>query len=184
MLSESENIFWYVLFAANGKAAKISDYLKTADIECFFPVSYTEKRISNSQLTRYVIQPLIGNLVFVKSSKECLEPHLQEIKLRFRITTDLYYRDLGSREIIVVPETQMQNFIKVAGCRKSRISYLSNEALNLEKGRKIRINGGAFDGVEGIFMKIKGNSQVVVSLPNLFSVATAFIPTRFILPLE
>jgi transcription antitermination factor NusG len=183
MLYESE-IFWYVLFAANGKAAKISDYLKTVNIECFFPVNYKEKQIKNSQLTRYVLQPLIGNLVFVKTSKQCFEPHLQEIKLRFNITTDLYYRDLGSREIIVVPETQMQNFIAVAGCTKGRITYLSNEELNLEKGTKIRIIGGAFEGVEGIFMKIKGNRQVVVSLPKLFSVATAFIPTRFILPLE
>ena len=183
MLSESE-IFWYVLFASNGKAVKISDYLKITNIEHFFPVSYKEKRIRNSQLTRYVLQPLIGNLVFVKSSKEFLEPHLQEIKLRLGITTDLYYRDFGSRKLIVVPETQMQNFIRVAGCTKGRITYLSNEELNLEKGTKIRIIGGVFEGVEGIFMKIKGNSQVVVTLPNLFSVATAFIPTRFILPLE
>jgi transcription antitermination factor NusG len=184
MLSESKSIFWYVLFAANGKAAKISDYLKSANIEYFFPVSYKEKRIENSQRTKCVLQPLIGNLVFAKSSKECLDAHLQEIKLRLGITSNLYYRDLGSKEIIVVPDPQMQNFIKVAGCTKGRITYLSNEELNLTKGTKIRIIGGCFEGVEGIFMKIKGNSQVVVSLPNLFSVATAFIPTRFILPLE
>ena len=28
-----QNITWYVLFAANGKAAKFCDYLKAADIE-------------------------------------------------------------------------------------------------------------------------------------------------------
>jgi hypothetical protein len=44
--------------------------------------------------------------------------------------------------------------------------------------------GGAFEGVEGIFMRIKGNKRVVVSLPNLFSVATAFVPREFIVPLE
>ena len=184
MVSDSKSILWYVLFASGGKAAKISDYLKTTNIEYFFPVCYKEKRIRNSQLTSYVLQPLIENLVFVKSSRECLEPHLQKIKQQFGITSDLYYRDLGSRERIVVPDTQMQNFILVASCTKGRTTYLSNEELDLERGTKIRIIGGVFEGVEGIFMKIKGNSQVVVSLPNLFSVATAFIPTRFILPLE
>jgi transcription antitermination factor NusG len=184
MLSESENIFWYVLFAANGKAAKISNYLKTNNIEYFFPVNYKEKQIRNTQLTRYVLQPLIGNLVFVKSSKKCLEPYLQEIKLRFSITTDLYYRDFGSREVIVVPETQMQNFMLVANSRQKDFIYLSNEEVNIQKGRKVKIIGGAFEGLEGIFMRIKGNRRVVVSIPNLLSVATVFIPSQFILLLE
>jgi transcription antitermination factor NusG len=184
MLSESENIFWYVLFAANGKAAKINDYLKISSVECYFPMFYKEKRINNSQRTKYILQPLIGNLLFVKSSKGCLDRHLQKIKLQLGITSDLYYRDLGSKDIIIVPEQQMQNFILMSGCSKGRITYLSNEELNLAKGTKVRIIGGIFEGVEGIFIKIKGSSQVVVSLPNILSVATAFIPTRFILPLE
>jgi transcription antitermination factor NusG len=184
MLFDSKSILWYVLFATHGKAAKIGDYLKTVNIEYFFPVEHKEKRIKNSQLTKYVLQPLIGNLLFVKSSKECLDAHLQEVKLRFGIESSLYYRDLGSKEIIVVPETQMQNFISVAGCTKGNITYFSNEELNLTKGTKVRIIGGIFTGVEGIFMRIKGSSCVVVSLPKLLSVATAFIPTRFILPLE
>ena len=32
MLPDSKTVFWYVLFAANGKATKISDYLQKADI--------------------------------------------------------------------------------------------------------------------------------------------------------
>jgi transcription antitermination factor NusG len=184
MLSDRKSIFWYVLFASNGKAAKISDYLKTANVEYFFPLCYKERRIKDSERTKRTLQPLLGNLVFAKSSKEYLDTHLQEIKLGLGITSDLYYRDLGSKKIIVVAEREMQNFIAVACCTKCQITYLSNEELNLAEGRKIRIIGGVLAGVEGIFMKIKGNSQVVVSLPNLFSVATAFIPTRFILPVE
>ena len=184
MLSEDKSIFWYVLFATNGKAAKISEYLKKANVECFFPLCYKEKRIRNSERTKRTIQPLIGNLVFVKSSKEYLSPILREIKLRFDITDDLYYRYLGSKEIIVIPEKQMENFITVAGSNHERVIYLSNNEVNFEKGKKIRIIGGVFEGVEGIFLKIKGSNRVVVSIPNLLSVATAFIPTRFVAPLE
>jgi transcription antitermination factor NusG len=184
MLSDNKNIFWYVLFAVNGKAAKINDYLKKADIERFFPLYYKEKRIRNSERTKPDLQPLIGNLVFVKTSKDCLTPHLRKIKLRFSISDDLYYRDLGTKEIIVVPEKQMLNFIAVAGCTQERIIYFSNTDVNFEKGTRVRITGGVFEGVEGIFMRIKGDRRVVVSLPNLFSVATAFVPLEFILPLE
>jgi transcription antitermination factor NusG len=183
MLYDSKSILWYVLFAANGKAVKISDYLKAAQIECFFPMCYKEKRIEDSYRIKCTLQPLLGNLVFVKSSRSYLEPHLQEIKLQHGITSDLYYRNLGSKELIVVPENQMQSFITVAGSKENKI-YLSNEEVNINKGTKVRITGGAFEGVEGIFMRIKGDRRVVVSIPDLLSVATAFIPTSFILPLE
>jgi transcription antitermination factor NusG len=186
MLSESENVFWYVLFATNGKAAKINDYLTKANIECFFPLRYTEQRIRNSERTKLTLQPLIRNIVFVKSSKDCLTPLLREIKERFNITDDLYYRYREEKEriIIVVPEKQMQNFIAVSGSNNERIIYLSNDNVNLKKGTKVRIIGGEFEGVEGTFLKIKGGNRVIVSLPNFLSAATAFIPTRYITPLE
>jgi len=55
MLSDSKSIFWYVLFVANGKAEKISDYFQTANIEYFFPMSNKEQRIRNSERTKYAL---------------------------------------------------------------------------------------------------------------------------------
>jgi transcription antitermination factor NusG len=184
MLTDSKSIFWYVLFAANGKAEKIGDYLQTANIEYFFPMCNTKQRIRNSERTKCTFQPLIRNLVFVKSSKEFLSPHIEKIKQRFSIESGLYYRDLGSREIIIVPEKEMQSFISVAGCKNESIVYLSNEEVNIRKGTRVRITGGVFEGVEGIFMRIQGHKRVVVSIPNLLSVATTFVEPEFILPLE
>jgi transcription antitermination factor NusG len=184
MLSERKSIFWYVLFAANGKAAKICDYFQTANIEYFFPMCNKSQRIRNSERLKYTLQPLIRNLVFVKCSKELLSPHIERIKQRFVIEHDLYYRDLGSREIIVVPENDMQSFISVANSKNEGILYLSNEDVNICKGTRVRIVGGLFAGVEGLFMRIQGHKRVVVSIPNLFSVATAFVEPEFILPLE
>ena len=184
MLVDGKNIFWYVLFAANGKAAKISDYFKTASIECFYPLRYTERRINNSERKKYVLQPLLRNLVFVKSSPKLLEPHLQLLKQRLSISSTLYYRDLGTGKIIVICEKEMQHFITVAGCVQERIIYLSNTEIDLSKGKRVRITDGVFAGLEGVFMRIKGSKRVVVSLPDLFSVATACIPIEHIQVLE
>jgi transcription antitermination factor NusG len=92
----------------------------------------------------------------------------------------LYYRDLTDKKIIVVPEHQMLNFIAVAGNEKEQVIYLSNDEVKLKKGAKVRITGGAFEGVEGVLLKIKGDKRLVVSIPNLFSVATAFIPSQYV----
>jgi len=186
MSYEDKNIKWFVLFAANGKAAKISNYFKSTDIEYFYPMFYQERRIRNSERTKRFLQPLFRNLLFVQSTRSRLDPILREIKLKFGITSDLYYRyrDGEERKIIVVSEEEMRNFISVVGAVEEPIIYFSNADVNLEKGTKVRITGGAFEGVEGLFIRLKGDRRVVVSLTNLFSVATAFLPLEFILPLE
>jgi hypothetical protein len=48
----------------------------------------------------------------------------------------------------------------------------------------VRITGGIFEGVEGVFMRIKGDKRLVVSIPNLFSVVTAYIPSCYVQALD
>jgi transcription antitermination factor NusG len=185
MVYDNKDIFWYVLFAANRKAAKIKPHLDDAEIEYFYPTHYRERKIRGKEQTKRVLFPIIGNLLFVKSSKTHLDPILKDIKLQLGIESDLYYRDLGSRQLIVVPNNQMLNFIAVAGNKHEQVIYLPNEEVNLKKGTKVRITGGTFEGVEGVFMKIRGDKRLVVSIPNLgFSVATAYLPSRLVLPIE
>jgi transcription antitermination factor NusG len=183
MCSDDEK-FWYVLFAANGKVSKIVPYLETANIEYFFPLSFKEIKLRDTERKRLSIQPLLGNLLFVKSSKKCLDPLLNEIKLRLGITSSLYYRDKGTKNLITVPEYQMRNFIAVAGSQHQQVIYLTSEEVSFQKGARVRIISGVFEGVEGFIMRIKGDIRVVVVIPNLLSVATAYIPPRFILPLD
>jgi transcription antitermination factor NusG len=126
----------------------------------------------------------LDNLIFAKSSKIVLDPALKEAKLRLVISSDLYYRDFGDKSVIIIPEKQMQNFIAVAGNDKEQVIYLSNDEVNLRKGVRVRITGGVFAGVEGVFMRIKGDKRLVVSIPNLFSVATAYIPSCYVQEVE
>jgi transcription antitermination factor NusG len=181
--NSDSQLLWYVLYAANGKAVKIKPYMDAAAIEYFFPVYYKERKIKDSERYERVSLPLLSNLIFVKSSKEILNPVLKEVKLRLNISSDLYYRDFGDKRVIVIPENQMRNFIIVAGNDKEQVIYLSNKEVNLQKGIKVRITGGVFAGVEGTFMRIKGDKRLVVSISNLFSVATAYIPSCYVQPI-
>jgi transcription antitermination factor NusG len=180
----NSDILWYVLFASNGKAEKIKPYLDAVSIECFFPLYYKEKRIRDSERCRRVLYPLLKNLIFVRASKNALNPVLKDVKIKLNISSDLYYRDFADKKIIIVPENQMLNFIAVAGNEKEQVIYLSNTDINIRRGTKVRITGGTFEGVEGVFMRVKGDKRLVVSIPNLFSVATAFIPSCYVKTME
>jgi transcription antitermination factor NusG len=175
------DILWYVLFAADGKAAKIKSCLEEASIECFFPILYYNgSRIKDPERDGWISPSFLENLIFAKSSKNILDPMLEKAKLRLSISSDLYYRDFSNEKTIVVPENQMRNFIAVAGNRKEDVLFLSNEYVNIRKSVKVKITGGVFAGVEGVFMRIKGAQRLVVSVPNLFAVATMYIPTQFV----
>jgi ribosomal protein S4E len=174
------DILWYVLYAANGKAVKLKPYLEAASIEYFFPMYYKDRKINGTTEYERITLPLVGNLIFAKSSKNILDPVLKEAKLKLAISSDLYYRDYGDKRAITIPENRMQNFITVAKNIEEQVIYLSNEEINLAKGVKAKITGGAFAGAEGVIIRIKGNKRLVVTIPNLFSVATNYIPTQFV----
>jgi transcription antitermination factor NusG len=175
------DIFWYVLFVTNGKADKIKPCLEEASIEYFFPVDYNSKhKIGGMEHHEWIRLPLLGSLIFVKSSKSILDPVLREAKSRLSISSDLYYRNFSDKRAIIIPENQMQSFIAVAKNEKEQIMYLSNEEINFQRGVKAKITGGVFAGAEGVFMRLKGNKRLVVSIPNLFSVASAYIPSCYV----
>jgi hypothetical protein len=178
------DVLWYALFAANGKATKIKPYLDAASIEYFFPVYYKDKRIKDSEECEHISLPLVVNLIFAKSSKSVLDPVLKEAKRKLAIASDLYYRDYGDKRAIVIPDSQMQNFIAIAKNAKEQVLFLSNEDVSVRKGVRVKITGGDFAGAEGLFMRIKGNRRLVVSVSNLFSVATEYIPSCYVQAME
>ncbi|MDR2002308.1 MAG: hypothetical protein LBQ74_04690 [Prevotella sp.] len=89
------DIFWYVLYASKGKAVKLRPYLEAASIEYFFPFYYKDVKIGRSESYERTALPLIGNLVFARSSKDILDPVLKEAKLKLAIASDLYSCTIG-----------------------------------------------------------------------------------------
>ena len=78
---------------------------------------------------------------------------------------------------IIVPDRDMEQFIKITGDSNGQLVYLHPDEVDLQKGTPIRILGGPFNGVEGTFIKIHGhrNRRVVVMLKGIIGVAMAEI---------
>ena len=123
--------------------------------------------------------PLIHNLVFVRSTREKLDEIKRDISLKVPIR---YIMDRETRRPLVVPDRQMHSFIAVAGAYDEQIVYLDPTIVSLREGDRVRIVGGVFSGVEGIFIRIKGDRRVVVSIEGVMAVATAFVHPSLIEP--
>ena len=76
----------------------------------------------------------------------------------------------------------MQQFMAVTQAANDGLTYLRPEEVNISQGTKVRLHGGAFDGTEGIFVKVRGkrNRRVVLLIEGVAAVAMAEISTNFI----
>ena len=172
---------WYAMSATFCRELKAKAYLEEHGVKCFIPMRYELVVEKIGVKTRKMI-PAIHNLIFAYTTKQ----RLQELK---GVVTYLHYivKPCEGRNIpVVVPEMQMQHFIKVCETQNEKILYLSPEEVNLKKGTSVRIVGGVFDGVEGTFVKVEGkrNKRVVVLLQGVVAVATAEISDGYIQVLD
>lgn len=166
---------WFVTRVyKNEKKAEI--LLKEAGLS-FFIAKHYEIRTYHGKKYR-VLVPVIPGIVFIYACRK----EIQEFRLRFSYLPLQYVmkggRDrFGKNKYLIVPEKQMENFIKIAAQYKEEIVYYRPEEIALDKGVRIRVHGGVFDGVEGILAKVKGkrSKRVVVVIEEIAAVATTEI---------
>lgn len=159
---------WFAIRVTYNREMKVKRELDSIHIENFLPMKYRiivrgEKKIKE-------LVPAIHNLIFVYITPEDLKSYKATTALPIR-----YIMNRETREPIVIPEQQMQNFIAVAGNPTEQIVYLDPDVSNFKKGDKVKIIGGVFEGAEGYFIRIKGDRRVVVCINGIAAVATAFI---------
>lgn len=175
-VSISESLEWFAMSAPYRNEMKAKTFLESKGVECYLPCQY--KIVTDRYgRKRRKLQPIISNLLFARTTRD----YLQEIK------TGVHYlqyrtRPLNGRNVpITVPERQMQQFIAVCETHNENLIYLLPEEINLSRGTQVRIIGGAFDGVEGTFVKVRGarTKRVVVQIDGI-AVATAEIEPQYI----
>jgi len=167
---QTDAICWYAVRVTYSRELSLKEYLDTEHIECFIPMHY-DYVVRGERKVRKLV-PAIHNLVFVHTTRQCLD----EIKRLKALTIPIrYIMDHVTRRPMVVPDRQMRSFIAVAGNYDEQIVYLSATDLNLKKGDRVRIIDGVFKGVEGEFLRVKGDRRVVVAIQGVMAVATAFV---------
>ena len=181
---------WYVLVVAYRTEQKMQAKLRElGKLEAFVPMRRTRRRDAQGKF-RYDEKVAINNYIFVHTTYNRLVGLKREFP--FDLEYSLLHRDVYQegekigRAPVVVPRDQMLNFIAVAGNQKERVQFLDVEKLDWETGQRVRIIGGTFAGVEGIYLRTtkKHERRVVVKLDGIAAVATTALPSVLVEPIE
>ena len=176
----SSPLSWYPMRVTYGREMSIKSYLDELGVENFLPLQY--QTVEHNDTRSRKLLPAVRNLIFVHSSKEVitrLKHEYARIEPLLYMTRTLRSEN-GRKEILVVPDDQMQNFMRVAAVQDERVLYLKKGDYLNKVGKKVRIIDGLFTGVEGKILRINKNKKVVVELEDIVSVAVAFVPSQFI----
>lgn len=167
-MTPTTDINWYALRVTYSRELTLKEYLDGEHIENFIPMHY-EYAVKGERRVRKLV-PAVHNLVFVRSSRSCIDRMKDETSLPVR-----YIMNKETNSPILVPERQMRNFIAVAGTNEEQLVYLEPSIVALRKGQRVRVTGGVFEGVEGEFIRVKNDRRVMVSIQGVMAVATTFI---------
>ena len=174
---QEDRVLWFAMRATYSRELAVKALLDAEEIESYVPMHYRLKNARNGRKIR-MLEPVMHNLVFV----HCSKPRIQAFKMKVPYLQYMTCREDGKNVPIIVPDSQMNDFISVTSLHDESLIYLKPEELHLAKGTKVRVHGGPFDGIEGLFVKVEGrrNKRVVIEIKNVISVALMSISSNFI----
>lgn len=168
-MAEQNKINWYPVRVFFGRAELVKNALSEADIEFYYPTRLVEKPTTSG--LKFVPEPLVRSLIFVRTMPESLR--LLRSKLGGTIVP---YYDKSEHHPLVVPDKQMDQFIKLCEMRDSGLEYLGSDEPKYHQGDRVRVTEGIFKGFEGHVKRIRHDRKLIVTIEGVAAFATRFIP--------
>lgn len=178
-----KQLLWYPMRVAYGRPERmrrIGEQLSEEGIEYFLPMRLEIQKTADWDVCKDYV-PAIQGLIFVHASQE----QLTALKMTRRDFEPMRYvtnhvAESGLDRILVVPDRQMENFMKVASIRDGRVVILDYTEFLAEPGKRVRVTQGEFEGSVGTIKRIKKSQCVVVQIEGVAAVAIAFVPSSWL----
>ena len=171
---ENEKVKWYIMHSYKNEARAEKMLADNGEIEYFIPkepvirIRHGEKRIE--------MVPVITSLIFLHASQKDI------VNFKKNIYNDLQFMACKGQDGIVryltVRDKEMANFLLMYNQSDKKITYMRPEEINITKGQRVKIHGGAMDTMEGLFVKVahKRSRQIVVIIPDVFAASVEVEP--------
>lgn len=180
---------WYVIGSLNRQNEfKIRDAFRMEGKECFVPLRYElrvvkatvkgkDGRKERQEHKERRLVPAIPGMVFLKAYAS-----VDQMKEDFRYRKESVFLRRSTfsnkEDFLTVSDHDMENFIAVSEKAGEHITYYEPGEIQLRPGDRIRVNGGLYDGREGVIMRVKGKrkKQLVVSIPGILIASVEMEP--------
>jgi len=150
-LASQDALRWYALHTKARHEKAIERRLRDQGMETFVPTTTQVHRWSDRK--KKVEVPLFSCYVFIRSALSAED--------RTRVyQVDSVHGFVGTRgSSLPIPDEQIESIQKVLTQTAPWRSYPF-----LKAGQRVRVRGGAMDGVEGVFLSENGDHSLIISI--------------------
>lgn len=181
---------WFVLSTSAGnELTKQRQLEERCGLRCFVPLYRVRRRHASGRFY-YRTSVAVPNYVFVQATSVKLN-RSRAVHPRLFDNLHIVRREKWSGDTcrmvpLIIPRGQMESFIAVAGNEQEHVRFLNPKELDLRKGDRVRILGGPFEGVEGVYMRLNKQHAryVVVQIEGISAVATTALPSVLVKKIE
>ena len=176
---------WFVLRVTYNRISKIQDIIENDKAEVYLPMRFEMKLIKGKK--KRVTEPLLPNILFVYTTEEYIKSAVEN-NSNSKILNYYYnhfdINEYGKNPPLTVRYKEMMNVIHATNIDNEHIRVVEPEHCHYKNGDMVKIIDGDFKGVEGRVARVAGQQRVIVEIEGLCMVATAYIPTAFLKPLN
>jgi len=176
-------LHWYPMRITYGRPERMKRFqemLNHEHIENFMPMRVVFDKTENWDVRKTYV-PAVNGLIFVHSSQEQLT-NLKMTRKEFepmRYCTN-HFAENESDRILVIPDGQMENFMRTYKRLDSRIALLEYTDFIAKPGKRVRITQGDFENTVGTVKRIKKSQCVVVEIEGFTALAITFVPPAWL----
>lgn len=150
-------LYWYAARTRDKHELSIRDRLVEMGITHFLPTRVEVRQLKTRR--RSVEVPVVRNLIFVNATKQ------EAIDLANQYGIPLFYiQDRVKRSMLVIPDKQMQDFMRVFEVVPDA---LLEEMERMVPGERVKIMKGDLAGIEGRITSDANQTYVVIQLHDL-----------------
>lgn len=151
---------WSYLFLHHTRVTRVVDHISRR-----FP-TFVHKSIYYTKLRKRVVEvekETISGLLFIQGDPLAVSRYLHE---RFE---HLYLaHNCATGQIAVIPDSQMQPFMRLAGLDPLRIRFMPRSIGHYADGHPlVRVVGGVLHGLEGYVVRIARDRRLVISVGSM-----------------
>lgn len=154
-------VSWCYLFVHNRKVKTIEDRLKVDHMPHFVhkSIRYMPRSRKGGGVKQTMV-PSVSGLIFLQGEAKSLQSYLDERFPNYRLC-----KNCSTGQVAVIPDSQMQPFMRVAEVDPDRVRFLLRPFLYYAKNHTlIRITSGDMAGLEGYVVRIARDRRLVMEV--------------------
>ena len=151
---------WVVMRTIPRQEKAVRTELQAFGVELYLPTT-TDYHYYGHGRKKKIESPVLPSMVFVHVEADDRFAIVNNLKHEVR-----YLVDRATNSSMVVSDKQMSDFMRVCN-----VPEVKHECVEFAIGDKVTINGGQFDGLQGVVSRINGKKRFIIVLDGIANIA-------------